>query len=197
MKLDIVFAGVGGQGIVVASDILCQAALLDGFSVAKSEIHGIAKRGGSVDAHIRIGHKVSCPVIERGTSDIILGFELLESVRALPMLKQNGKVIVNTNYLPPTSVLQGLVKSPRKEDLIAALKKRAMVYEVDTNVAAQTGGGFSVNVVLLGALLASTDYLVSEKSIKSALLNRFSAQNLNVNLAALRLGEQILKVPPP
>src|SRR5512135_2537646 len=101
MKLDVVFSGVGGQGVVVLSDIYCEAAMLDGFDVAKAEIHGMAQRGGSIVAYARIGSKVESPLIETGKADAIVGFEILETARALQMLKEKGSVIVNMKYIPP------------------------------------------------------------------------------------------------
>jgi len=103
MKLDVVFCGVGGQGVVVLSDVFCEAALIEGFDVAKAEIHGMAQRGGSIVAHARVGDKVQAPLIERGKADVVLGFEVLETARALPMLKNDGTVVVNTKYIPPSA----------------------------------------------------------------------------------------------
>src|SRR5512136_2775977 len=116
MKQDVIFCGIGGQGVVVSSDIFCEAALIDGFDVAKAEIHGMAQRGGAIVAHARIGDKVQAPLIERGKADIILGFEVLETARALPMLKKDGTVIVNTKYLPPSTaaVCSDKTLSPEK-----------------------------------------------------------------------------------
>ncbi len=88
MNLDIVFSGVGGQGVVVLSDIYCEAAILDGFDVAKAEIHGMAQRGGSIVAFTRIGAKVESPLIETGRADVLVGFEILETARALPCSKR-------------------------------------------------------------------------------------------------------------
>src|SRR5665647_3416976 len=107
MKLDIVFSGVGGQGVVVLSDIYCEAAILEGFDVAKAEIHGMAQRGGSIVAYARIGSKVESPLIETGKADVVVGFEILETARALPMLKNNGTVIVNIKYIPPNCMVAG------------------------------------------------------------------------------------------
>jgi indolepyruvate ferredoxin oxidoreductase beta subunit len=90
MKLDVVFSGVGGQGVVVLSDIYCEAAMLEGFDVAKAEIHGMAQRGGSIVAYTRIGEKVESPLIETGKADVIVGFEILETARS-PMLKPAGR----------------------------------------------------------------------------------------------------------
>ena len=114
MKLDIVFSGVGGQGVVVLSDIYCEAAMIDGFDVAKAEIHGMAQRGGSIVAYARIGDKVESPLIETGKADVLVGFEILETARALPMLKKDGNVIVNMKYIPPSCSIQGLnLRKPR------------------------------------------------------------------------------------
>src|SRR3989337_324143 len=105
MQLDVVFCGVGGQGVVVLSDIFCEAALIDGFDVAKAEIHGMAQRGGSIVAHARLGEKVQAPLIERGKADVVLGFEMLETARSLPMLNPEGTVVVNTKLIPPNVAL--------------------------------------------------------------------------------------------
>ena len=99
MKLDIIFTGVGGQGIVVASDIFCEAAMMDGWDVAKAEVHGMAQRGGSIVAHVRIGNNVQAPIIEKGKANMILGFEMLETARTLSMLKKDGIVLINTKYI--------------------------------------------------------------------------------------------------
>src|SRR5512139_4034499 len=104
MNLNVVFSGVGGQGVVVLSDIFCEAAMLDGFDVAKAEIHGMAQRGGSIVAYTRIGDKVESPLIETGKAEIIVGFEILETARSLPMLKQRGNVIVNMKLIQPSNL---------------------------------------------------------------------------------------------
>jgi indolepyruvate ferredoxin oxidoreductase, beta subunit len=196
MKLDIVFSGVGVQGIVVASDIFCQAALLDGFVAKKSEIHGIAKRGGSIDAHVRVGDEVFCPMIERGTADLILGFELLETARALPMLKPNGVVVVNTKLMPTVSTFDGKSNFPKKNALIKVLEQKTPnIHAVDaTALASKAGNASSVSSVLLGALAVTVNYQVSEKSIRIALSERFNGKSLEVNLNALRLGAESVKV---
>ena len=100
---NILFCGIGGQGVLTASEICGYAAILDGYNAKKSEIHGMAQRGGSIIAHVRIGEKVQAPLIETGKADIILGFEMLEAARVLPMLNKNGTVIVNTKYITPST----------------------------------------------------------------------------------------------
>jgi indolepyruvate ferredoxin oxidoreductase beta subunit len=190
MKLDVVFSGVGGQGVVVLSDIYCEAAMLEGFDVAKAEIHGMAQRGGSIVAYTRISEKVESPLIETGKADAIVGFEILETTRALPMLKNNGTVIVNKKYIPP-SCLTSDVKSLKIQDLIALLKTKARVHEVEgTEIAQKLGNLLVVNTVLLGALSALPEIPVSVESFKQAIAGRLKEKYINLNLEAFQLGKK-------
>ncbi len=192
MKLDMVFSGIGGQGIVVLSDIYCEAALLDGFDVAKAEVHGMAQRGGSIVAYARIGEKVEAPLIERGRADVILGFEILETARVLPMLKKGGTVVVNTKYIPPNCAVQGTFEINKSEDLIGLMQKKASkVYEVDgAGIAAKLGNALVVNTVLLGALSALPENPVKPDSYKKALSERFKAKYVDLNLKAFQAGRE-------
>jgi len=190
MNLDIVFSGVGGQGVVVLSDIYCEAAMLEGFDVAKAEIHGMAQRGGSIVAYTRIGEKVESPLIETGKADAIVGFEILETARALPMLKKNGTVIVNMKYIPPNCTTSGS-KSKKAKDLIALLKSKAIVHEVEgTEIAQELGNLLVVNTILLGALSALPEITVSVESFKQAIAGRLKEKYINLNLKAFQLGRK-------
>ncbi len=193
-NLDVVFSGIGGQGVVVLSDIFCEAALLDGFDVAKAEIHGMAQRGGSIVAYARIGEKVQSPLIEQGKSDLILGFEVLETVRALPMLKAKGTVIVNTKYIPPATVLQASCKPVTIEALIDMLQKKAgRTYKVDgLALANKLGNSMVVNTILLGALSAIPENPVSQKSFEKAISGRFKEKYVSLNLKAFQLGRETI-----
>lgn len=192
MKLDLVFTGIGGQGIVVLSDIFCEAALLDGFDVAKAEIHGMAQRGGSISAHVRIGDKVLSPLIEKGKSDLIIGFEILETARALPMLKDKGTVLVNTKYIPPNSITQGNVKPLKPEALIKLIREKALhVHEIDGIAIAQKLGNLMVvNTVLLGAVSALPGNPIKQESFKQAIASRLKDKYINLNLKAFELGRE-------
>jgi indolepyruvate ferredoxin oxidoreductase beta subunit len=192
MQLNIIFSGVGGQGIIAASDVYCEAALLDGFDVAKAETHGMAQRGGSIITHVRIGEDISSPLIETGSADIIVGFEVLEAVRALPLLRYHGKVIMNTKYIPPSTVVQGLVKAPVREELFDLVKKKARhVYEVDgIRLAQEAGNVLVMNMVLLGALLAISESPIKEESLKKAISRRLNAKYQKANFKALALGKK-------
>ena len=194
MNLDIVFSGVGGQGIVVLSDIYCEAAMLDGFDVAKAEIHGMAQRGGSIVAFTRIGTKVESPLIEIGKADVLVGFEILETARALPMLKKNGTVIVNKKYIPPNCMVSG-AKPKKIEDLMALLRAKALVHEVyGEGIAEKLGNLLVVNTILLGALSALPEIPVKVESFQKAITGKLREKYINLNLKAFELGrETVLK----
>jgi indolepyruvate ferredoxin oxidoreductase beta subunit len=188
MNLDIVFSGVGGQGVVVLSDIYCEAAMLDGFDVAKAEIHGMAQRGGSIVAYARIGSKVESPLIETGKADAIVGFEILETTRALPMLKKNGTVIVNMKYIPPNCMVAG-AKPKKTQDLMSLLRARALVHEVEgVTIAEKLGNILVVNTVLLGALSALPEIPVKVESFQQAIAGRLKEKYISLNLKAFQLG---------
>ncbi len=194
MKLDIVFSGVGGQGVVVLSDIYCEAAILEGYDVAKAEIHGMAQRGGSIVAYARIGTKVESPLIETGKADAVVGFEILETVRALPMLKTDGTVVVNMKYIPPNCMVAG-AKPKKSEDLMALLRSKALVHEVDgVGIAEKLGNMLVVNTILLGALSALPEIPVKRDSFEQAIAGKLKEKYIKLNLKAFQLGrESVLK----
>jgi indolepyruvate ferredoxin oxidoreductase beta subunit len=194
MNLDIIFSGVGGQGVVVLSDIYCEAAMIDGFDVAKAEIHGMAQRGGSIVAYARIGIKVESPLIETGKADAVVGFEILETARALPMLKKNGTVIVNMKYIPPNCMVTG-AKPKKTEELMALLRAKALVHEVEgVGIAEKLGNMLVVNTILLGALSALPEIPVKVESFQQAIAGRLKEKYINLNLKAFELGrESVLK----
>ena len=195
MKLDLVFAGIGGQGVVVLSDIFCEAALLDGFDAAKAEVHGMAQRGGSIVAYARIGDKIESPLIERGKADVILGFEVLETARALPMLKKKGTVVMNTKYIPPNFAFQGPAAKPMKiDDLVGMIRKKALkVHEIDAiGIASELGNPIVVNTVLLGALSALPENPIKEETLKKAICERLKEKYRSINLKAFQFGRERL-----
>jgi indolepyruvate ferredoxin oxidoreductase beta subunit len=195
MKLDLVFAGIGGQGVVVLSDIFCEAALLDGFDAAKAEVHGMAQRGGSIVAYARIGDKIESPLIERGKADVILGFEVLETARALPMLKKKGTVVMNTKYIPPNFAFQGPAAKPMKiDDLVGMIRKKALkVHEIDAiGIASELGNPIVVNTVLLGALSALPENPIKEETLKKAICERLKEKYHSINLKAFQFGRERL-----
>ena len=194
MNLDTVFSGVGGQGVVVLSDIYCEAAMLDGFDVAKAEIHGMAQRGGSIVAFARIGDKVESPLIETGKADVLVGFEILETARSLPMLKKGGDVIVNMKYIPPSCSASG-VKPKKTEELMQLLRLKAKIHEVDgAGIAEKLGNLLVVNTILLGALSALPEVPVKQEAFQQAIAGRIKEKYVNLNLKAFQLGREIVLI---
>ena len=190
MKLDTVFCGVGGQGVVVLSDIYCEAAMLDGFDTAKAEIHGMAQRGGSIVAYARIGDKVEAPLIETGKADVLVGFEILETVRSLPMLKKEGKVVVNMKYIQPSCSVSA-VKPKKTNEFMQILRSRVIVHEVDgIGIAEKLGNLLVVNTVLLGALSALPEVPVRQEAFQQAIAGRIKEKYVNLNLRAFELGRK-------
>ena len=195
MVLNIVFSGIGGQGIVVASDIFCEAALFDGLDVAKAEVHGMAQRGGSIVAHVRVGENVQAPLIETGKADIILGFEMLEAARVLPMLKKNGTVILNTKYIPPSTSV-GSSSAFNDEKILGIIRDRAhKVYEIDgIGIAIKLGNLLVVNTILLGALSGFPENPVTKESLERAIAGRLKEKYVEINLKAFNIAREQVKL---
>lgn len=187
-KGNIHFCGVGGQGILLASEITAYALLAADLDVKKSEVHGMAQRGGSVEAHLRYGKKVYSPLIEPGTVDIQLAFEMMESVRYLPYLHPGSKVIVNTQQIMPPAVATGKVVYP--EDVLQNLSERGLqVIAVDAYaIAKQAGNVKAANVVLVGAL--SSFLPVAEDVFIQVIKDLVPQRLLAVNLKAFSAGRQ-------
>jgi len=181
-------AGVGGQGILMASEVLCDALLASGYDVKKSEIHGMAQRGGTVNSDVRFGAKVYSPIIASGSVDILLAFEELEALRYLPSLKVGGTVIVNEQRIMPSSVISGDASYP--DDIPERLGERAgKVLRIDgLRMAIDAGSPRSVNMCLLGVLSQFLD--VGESTWRDVITQRFQNKYLNANLVAFELGRQ-------
>jgi indolepyruvate ferredoxin oxidoreductase beta subunit len=192
-RLDTVFSGVGGQGVVVLSDIFCEAAILEGFDVAKAEIHGMAQRGGSIVAYARIGDKVESPLIETGQADVLVGFEILEAARASPMLRAGGDVVVNMKYIQPCNAGSG-IKTKKTGELMQILREKATVHEVDgAGIAGKLGNLLVVNTILLGALSALPKVPVKAESFKQAIAERLKEKYINLNLKAFQAGRDAVQ----
>jgi indolepyruvate ferredoxin oxidoreductase beta subunit len=183
---NILLVGVGGQGILLASEILSEAAMLAGFDVKKSEIHGMSQRGGSVVSHVRYGKEVFSPIVPEGEGDILFGFELMETLRSLPLLKPGGAVVANDLQISPPSVLMGQEAYPA--GLVERIKEQfADFLLVDgQKLAADSGNVKAANTVLLGAV--SRRLTISEEFWVKALEKMVPAKALEINKRAFQLG---------
>ncbi len=185
MTKKIMIVGVGGQGTLLASRILGNAVINEGYDVKLSEVHGMSQRGGSVVTYVKYGEKVYSPIIDEGEADIILAFEMLEAYRALPYLKKDGVMIANTQQIDPMPVITGAAKYP--ENIAEKISAKANLITVDALKAAEEAGNIkAVNVVLIGVMAKSTDIPYEQwiNTVKKTVPEKF----LDVNLKAFDIG---------
>ena len=183
----ILIAGVGGQGILRASDILCLAFMATGLDVKKSEVHGMAQRGGSVTSHVRYGSKVYSPIARKGDVDILVSFEKLETLRYLDYLKADGVVMINEEEIYPPSVNLGEAEYP--SDVVGLISQyfRKVKYINAPDIAHRAGDARAVNIALLGAL--SNELTIADDVWSRVLTKSFPQKALDANLKAFNLGK--------
>lgn len=185
----IMIVGVGGQGSLLASRIIGNVLLSQGFDVKVSEVHGMSQRGGSVVTYVKYGDKVYSPVIEKGEADIIVSFELLEAARWLSYLKKGGHLITSDQQLDPMPVITGAAAYP--EDIIGKIKSLGIdIISADAlGLAEKAGNAKASNVVLIGLIASkmSFDDEVWKAAIKKCVPEKF----LELNLKAFELGKNI------
>ena len=185
---NLVISGVGGQGVVLASFVLSQAAMADGLDVKQSEVHGMSQRGGSVTSHLRFGPKVWAALITPGTADVLVAFEALEAARYLHWLRPGGVVVFNTLEINPSPVAAGVATYPR--DLAAQIEARCPgARAVDAaRLAAAAGEPRATNMAMLGAASA---VLPLEVATLEAVIERVAPpKTVAANLRAFRLGRE-------
>ncbi|HOO70771.1 MAG TPA: indolepyruvate oxidoreductase subunit beta [Spirochaetota bacterium] len=178
---NVVFAGVGGQGVILASKVLMEVAKEAGYDVKESEIHGMAQRGGSVDCHVRYGKKVYSPLIEKRGADYIVSFEQLEAMRKLDLLAPEGTMIINLEKVDPAPVMTGEKKYP--DDIEQWVSTNIPSYQlVDTAaVLKEVGTKKALNIVMLGVLSKYLEFTTEqwEKAIKSLVKEKFLEMNID------------------
>ena len=184
-NVNIMIVGVGGQGTLLASRILGNAILSLGYDVKVSEVHGMSQRGGSVVTYVKYGEKVYSPVIGKGEADIILAFEQLEALRALPYLKIGGKMIANTQKINPMPVITGAAAYP--ENIMDRLAEKVDLTALDALAMAKDAGNTkAVNVVLMGVMAKNTN--IPYETWISAVRECVPAKFLEANLRAFDEG---------
>jgi indolepyruvate ferredoxin oxidoreductase, beta subunit len=183
---NILISGVGGQGVLLTSKVIAEAALLSGLDVKQSEVHGMAQRGGSVLSQVRIGEQVFSPIISEGEADLLIGFEPLETARYLHFLKDNGVVIYNTRTIGTIGVSIAAEKYPA--DINETIRKNAKtVISFDgTQLAVAAGDKRALNLVLLGAALSHLP--LKESSLLDAIINTVPKKVLEINQKAFAAG---------
>jgi len=199
--VNILMVGVGGQGTVLASEILAQAALAEGFDVKKSDALGMSQRGGSVVSHVRLGPRVFSPLVKRGEADILLGFEKLEAARWADHLRPGGLAIINDQAIPPFSVSSGSEKYPPDELVLEILhRKTGRVFVVAGSALAQAAGNpRTLNAAMLGFLSVILEspgpnddrcHVISKDAWLHCLAQALPPKLLEMNILAFEKGRQ-------
>jgi indolepyruvate ferredoxin oxidoreductase beta subunit len=182
---NISLVGVGGQGIILTSDVLARAAMISGYDVKKSEIHGMSQRGGSVISQVRFGEKVASPIVADGTSDVLVAFERVEALRWARLAKPDGRVLVNRADIVPVTVSSGMQPpAQRVEERLAELP--GLVVVDSAPLAAEAGNARTANLVIAGAL--SRLLPLEEAAWTEAIRVRIPEKLQAVNLKAFALG---------
>ncbi len=188
-SFDILIVGIGGQGTILASNVLGDACVIESRHVRGTETHGMSQRGGSVETHIRIDGKFGS-LIAPGTADLLIAFDVLEAVRYRHFLKPDGVMVVNREIVVPTSVFSGKQPVPTIDEVEAELKfGKAKVILVDaTSIAAQAGNPLAANIVLLGA--ASHILPLAAESLSEAVRRNVPPKTVSINEKAFDLGKE-------
>ncbi|GBE29912.1 MAG TPA: indolepyruvate oxidoreductase subunit beta [Bacteroidetes bacterium] len=194
--VNVLIVGVGGQGVVLASNILCEVALRAGYDVKKSEVHGMSQRGGVVTSHVRFGEKVYSPLISRGQSDILLGFEAAEALRFAHEVKEGGLLLSSTQKIRPP---RGPQKKKAKglqypENALDDAKKvchgRVVPIEAE-EIANELGNSRLTNTILLGAVSTGLD--ISDDIWTETIKAMVPPKTIELNLAAFARGKAVVE----
>ncbi|MFA6222870.1 MAG: indolepyruvate oxidoreductase subunit beta [Desulfomonilaceae bacterium] len=183
---NVLIVGVGGQGIILASDVLGRVAARHGYDVKKNEIHGMAQRGGSVSSHVRFGKTVNSPIIRMGEADVLLSFEQIETLRYFPFLSEKGQVVVNDQKILPPAVFTGQQEYPN--DVLEKIKQKApnTIIVDGPEIAKKIGNPKVLNVIFLGVLSKFLDIPaeVYEKTLRESLKPKL----VEINIRAFNEG---------
>jgi indolepyruvate ferredoxin oxidoreductase beta subunit len=187
-KLDLLITGVGGQGAILASDIIGKAAVVSGLPIRAAETHGMAQRGGSVVNHIRLGSDLGSMIPKKG-ADIMLALEPMEAVRYLDFLKDGGVVIVNTQPIIPVTVTSGLAKYPDVQEILDTLSEKYVVKAFNADdLAYEAGSRLAMNVAMVGAV---SGYLPIPKEILIESVKALVPQKtVEINVRAFEMGRR-------
>ena len=191
---NVFLSGVGGQGTILASNILGQVLLNAGYDVKKAEVHGMAQRGGDVTTHFRFGEKVFSPLIKEGEVDYLVSFELLEALRYINWVKPGGKIVLNNYSILPPSVSLGKMEYPKNVEQIFRQHFKDNVWVVDGNRIAKTLGNIQVaNIVMIGALSNFFSELNPQQWI-DGVKELLPAKLHEINIKAFQEGRAAVKV---
>lgn len=190
MKYSVQIVGVGGQGVLLASMVLGNAAKDAGYDVAMSEVHGMAQRGGSVLCTLRFGEGVTSPLEAMGGADLLLGFEPAETCRNLRLCNKDSSVVMNLDPLFPSMVAAGFETYPPVDDIVATVRKvTPNLKTIDaTSLAIEAGKAVAANAVMIGAVAAVKGFPLGRDILLEELKRNVPAKFVDINVKAFELG---------
>lgn len=194
MKYSVQIVGVGGQGVLLASMVLGNAAMRAGHKVMMSEVHGMAQRGGSVTSTVRFGDEVYSPLEATGNADMIMAFEPVEAVRSLPMGNKDSVLLMNLDPVYPGNVAAGFETYPEISDLVADAKKNcSRVLTINaTEIALKAGKAVAANAVMIGAVAAAEGFPLGRDLLKEVLLETVPEKFRDLNSKAFDMGYEAM-----
>ncbi len=195
MKYTVQIVGVGGQGVLMASNVLGNAAMNAGYRLMMSEVHGMAQRGGSVLSTVRFGDEVYSPLEAVGGADLIMGFEPAETVRSLNLGNEDTVILMNVDPVLPSMVAAGFEEYPPVDSLVDAVKSVSKhVVTIDaTEIAIAAGKAVAANAVMIGAMAAMDGFPLSEEQLREALIAQVPEKFRDLNIDAFERGYKAVK----
>jgi len=190
MKYTVQIVGVGGQGVLLASMVLGNAAMDMGYKVAMSEVHGMAQRGGSVLSTLRFGDDVISPLEAAGSADLIMGFEPAETCRNLPLANKDSIILMNLDPVLPSMVAAGFEEYPSIDSLKeAVLAENKNLFTIDaTKIAIEAGKAVAANAVMIGAVAAMKGFPIPKDVLLKNLSEQVPEKFRELNLKAFEMG---------
>lgn len=194
MKKSIIVAGVGGQGVITAANIIAKAALEEGYNVVTSELHGMAQRGGNVECNVRIGDVLS-PIAASGTADAILSFEPLEALRNLNKVRKDGIVLTDINPIFPPLVSAGIGKYPSLDEIFEKISESCRLIKINADeIARKAGSILTKNIVMIGCLHSLEILPIKEESYIEAIKGSIKKKYVEMNIRAFKMGKEEIKI---
>ncbi|MFX1481906.1 MAG: indolepyruvate oxidoreductase subunit beta [Promethearchaeota archaeon] len=188
--INIAVTGVGGQGVLTLAEVVAKTALHSGLNVRVGEIHGMAQRGGHVVCTIRIGESARGPIIDPGSADILVGFEPLETLREISLVKKSGCVLMSSHVQYPVAVSMGQAEYPSHDEIIKRMKMFTdKIVEFDAmDLALKAGSSHALNMVMLGAIIGTGIIPISEEEAINVVKNAFPKKFEKTNVSATKSG---------
>jgi indolepyruvate ferredoxin oxidoreductase beta subunit len=188
--INIAITGVGGQGVLTLAEILAKAALQCGLNVRVGEIHGMAQRGGHVVCTVRIGENAKGPIIDSGSAHLLVGFEPIETLREIKLIKQGGCVLMSSHVQYPVAVSMGQAEYPDHEEILKAMNNFTnKIIEFDAlEIAGKAGSSRSLNMVMLGAIIGTGLVPITSEAAIDVVSTAFPKKFEKINVEATKLG---------